>query len=530
MQQIEDLDIPTLTAIANFTGVWVSDYSKYLKTKQINCTENNQQFVSSNLEFFGLIIYGIFSINGFRLKNNKDNDKDTIPWRCDSNTKSFIKFEFINNGYPSNWVFTVKLTSLFASNYIMTVNTNLIHTITKLPNIQNWKVIFKISKALHFKSMISSVFNSPLSQSFALLIGNEIYQTYLKKFWNLWQLHFQNINELTYDENKIIQTFTKHKTLLESFKSFKNSNHKLPYSLLTLRHIYLAFLCHLILQHLEWESFGLSSSTSSSSLSVHDDEEKAMMIDNDTLYDTPQGKDIKDDDNDNEMKDNENENENNSNKNKLYDYSLMSNDVIATTVTRCMRYHRPFDMNYKIILPNGQDVKHIKIRYISMEHCALFIVNDKELLKCNLASPKVNIPLNRYINEDGEIKNLSGRYGLIKLLCQNIVRRAKDPLETSCKALGLMSSKVFSTDVLIILFGFLNWRDLMNFGYCSQLAYNISNESEIWKLMYMKEFMGSGMKDMNVANWKNKFLAQYIQRKSGTDDATQELIKKLMRQ
>ena len=144
MQAADDVDIPTLMAISNFTGVWCSDYGKYIAAKQESCKQNDQKFVSNNLEFFGLIIYGILKINGFKLKDNNDNDKDIIPWRCDPITKAFIKLQLIHNECPPNWIFTVKITSLFSTNYIMTITANLIHTITKLPNIQNWKLVFKL--------------------------------------------------------------------------------------------------------------------------------------------------------------------------------------------------------------------------------------------------------------------------------------------------------------------------------------------------------------------------------------------------
>ena len=138
-----DVDIPTVMAISNFTGLWVSDFSKYLKSKQTQCSDDNQ-FVSSNLELFGLIIYGVLTTHGFTLKSSDDNDELFIPWRCDQTTKAFIKYELVHKEYPSDWVFTVKITSLFATIYIMTINANIIHPITKLPNVQNWKIKFKL--------------------------------------------------------------------------------------------------------------------------------------------------------------------------------------------------------------------------------------------------------------------------------------------------------------------------------------------------------------------------------------------------
>ena len=408
--------------------------------------------------------------------------------------------------------------------------------------------IFRIKSAFDFNQLLAEVFKSPMSEKFARLIGNEIFQTFLKDFWNLWKLHLENINELTYDEDKIIKLWNENKKLLDSFKAFDgdndNSNNdkkrKLPFSLLTLRHIYLAFLCHLILQHLQWESFGNKDKKKKNNNNNHNEnnkdndddiemmdddneEEKAMMIDDDKLYgNTPQN----DDDDDNMKNDEELKQDG------LYDFSSITNDVIATRITRCMRVHRPFDINYKIILPNGKDVKYTKIRYISMEHCALIVVNDEEIQKCNLPSPKVRLTLNTYINESGDIKNLSGRHSLIKLLCENIVRRAKDPLSTTSTTLGLMNTTIFSTNILIILFGFLNWRDLLNFGYCSQLAYNISNNPELWKLMYKKQYQYVE-DDKSISNWKNKFLTSYVQQKqlkSGQDEATQDLIRQLLRQ
>lgn len=450
-----DIDIPTIIAISKMTGLWCSDYSKYLKDKQLNCNQNNQIFVKNNLELFGLIIYGILKFDGFILKNENDNDSNIIPWRSNS---GLIKFKLINNKYPTNWIFEIKITSLFSSNYIMTINANLIHKITKLPNIQNWKIIFKIKSSFDHNELLSELFKSPLSEKFAVLIGNEIFQTYLKKFWNLFNLHSENINKLTFDEDKIIKLFNENKKYLDSFenKKYLESKRKLPFSYLTLQHIHLCFLITLILQYLQFQSLG--------------------------------------------TKNNDN----------------ITNDMIATTITRCMRYHRPFDANYKIILPNGKDIKYTKIRYISMEHCSLIIVNDQELIKSNLPSPKLKIILNRYIDNKGNIKNLSGRYSLIKLLCNNIIRRAKDPLSTSLKQFGLMNNKIFSIDILIILFSFINWRDLLNFGYCSQIAYNISNESELWKSMYFMEYKHDNNNNntdhkTEVLNWKNKFIIKHKQ-------------------
>eukprot|EP01083_Nonionella_stella_P301517 1034850_1 len=269
-------------------------------------------------------------------------------------------------------------------------------------------------------------------------------------------------------------------------------------------------------------------------------EEKAVTIDDEELYGkTPQHPEEeasnKNNDNTDELygktpqhPEEEASNKNNDNTDELY----VNNDVIATTITRCMRYHRPFDLRYKVLLPSGKDVKYTKIRYVSMEHCALIVVNDEQLMQCNLASPKVKLTLNTYISEQGDISNLSGRKSLIKLLCDNIVRRARDPLATTSPALGLMNSKIFSLDIWSILFGFMHWKDLVHFGYCSQLAYNISNDPEIWKVVYEKEFGMQNVEKMTIANWKNKFMMQYMmmRQKSGTDQATLDLIRSLMQQ
>merc|ERR1712176_980997 len=149
------------------------------------------------------------------------------------------------------------------------------------------------------------------------------------------------------------------------------------------------------------------------------------------------------------------------------------------------------------------------------------------------SAPKVRIALNTYIDSEGNVKNLSGRHSLIRLLCKSIVRRAVDPFATTSSALGLMNSKIFSIDVLRAVFGFLDWRDLVHFGYCSQLANDISNESELWKLMFAKEY---GSNDTNTSNWKHKFLIFHVDKankkleKSGKDERTQNLIRRLQQQ
>merc|ERR1712146_875190 len=118
-------------------------------------------------------MFGILQSHGFKLKENADPEMVTIPWRSDSVTKSIVRLEPIHSEYPPNWVFSVKITSLFVSNYIMTINANLIHSITKLPNVQNWKVIFKIPSFFDYKLLIPELFKSPLDCAFAQLIGNE---------------------------------------------------------------------------------------------------------------------------------------------------------------------------------------------------------------------------------------------------------------------------------------------------------------------------------------------------------------------
>ena len=345
----------------------------------------------------------------------------------------------------------------------------------------------RLSKTLQYKQLIAELFQSPLSSHFAQLIGTEIYQNFVKNFWNLWTLHLQNINELTLDEDKIRKSFEQNKQLLDSFDSKK----KLPFSLLTLRHIHLTFLCHCILQHLQWQSFGMNKEENNNESDIEmneNEEEKASMVNDD--------------------------------------------NVIASIITRCMRNHRPFDLNYKVVKANGTDVKYTKIRYISMEHCALIVVNDEELMRCNVSAPKVKIALNTYIDSKGNIKNLSGRHSLIKLLCKSIVRRAVDPFATTSTALGFMNSKIFSIDMLCQIFDFMEWRDLLSFGYCSHLAYNMSNESELWKLMFSKVYGHPA--NEHVTNWKNKFLTFHLKKdethlvKSGKDKATLDLIRRLM--
>merc|ERR1712079_814721 len=191
-----------------------------------------------------------------------------------------------------------------------------------------------------------------------------------------------------------------------------------------------------------------------------------------------------------------------------------TNALIANRITHCMCNHRPFDLQYKVPTTSssssssssekGDTFKEIKIRYISMEHTALIVVNDEELQKCHIPAPKVKVVLKTYINEEGEIRNLSGRHSLIRLLCDNIVRRARDPLATTSTALGLMNSKVFSGDVLLLLFGFLEWRDLLHFGFCSQLSYGISNRPELWRLMYDQRFgVEQDAERFVLGNWKN---------------------------
>ena len=107
---------------------------------------------------------------------------------------------------------------------------------------------------------------------------------------------------------------------------------------------------------------------------------------------------------------------------------------------------------------------------------------------------------------------------LLLLLCKNIVQRAKDPLSTtstSSTKLGLINTKIFSIDILVILFSFLNFRDLLNFGYCSQITYNICNNTQLWKTMYLMEEYHVIDKDeiKSIVNWKNKFLTQFVRLK-----------------
>lgn len=188
----------------------------------------------------------------------------------------------------------------------------------------------------------------------------------------------------------------------------------------------------------------------------------------------------------------------------------MGNDVIAGTITRCLRRHRPFDLNYKMVTAEGLE-KNIKIRYISLEHTALVVVNARDLQQCHLPAPRVRVALSTFINDRGDIRNLSGRHSLIRLLCENIVRRAHDPLATTSNALGLMNSKVFSMDVLLLLFGFMEWRDLLNFGYCSQIAYGLSTRPELWRSAFERRFGNTGTQD--IANWKQQFLIQHIRQR-----------------
>eukprot|EP00485_Elphidium_margaritaceum_P003186 CAMPEP_0202689664 /NCGR_PEP_ID=MMETSP1385-20130828/4864_1 /ASSEMBLY_ACC=CAM_ASM_000861 /TAXON_ID=933848 /ORGANISM="Elphidium margaritaceum" /LENGTH=168 /DNA_ID=CAMNT_0049344819 /DNA_START=159 /DNA_END=662 /DNA_ORIENTATION=+ len=166
-----------------------------------------------------------------------------------------------------------------------------------------------------------------------------------------------------------------------------------------------------------------------------------------------------------------------------------------------------------------------------MEHMAFIVVNDAQLLQCNISAPKVRLSLGTYMSEDGAVSNLSGRHSLIRRLCHNIVRRAKHPLSAvdaggNTTASSLLNAHIFSMDVLLVMFAFLSWKDLLHFGYCSQTAYNISQSTELWKLMYGKEFeaMVEDEHAQHIANWKNKFLVQRLQQQTGEDQATKDLI------
>ena len=443
----------------------------------------------------------------------------------------------------TGWQFTFKIMSMSSQIYIVNIGSYLIHPITLLKIEHQWRIIIDFSR-LNNTNISKNLFDSfefkkngrsrkqkekcvELMNNLFLLnnqsyseILSSIYYTFYKKFWEEFVQHSTNIADFTTQETAIRKNFEKYalqQQLIPQFKkeydndidnnndnsnlsSNKKTKHLYIDKKLTtqqLRHIHLAFLCHLILLELQFEQFQEKDSD--------DDEDDEDENENDVDDDCDMVNKSNNNENDNDkdvtvlsrLKKSQNNNRNNGLKRKNVDIEMKIDGgrigLTARNVLRTLGEYRTFDSSYKIKIPKSSifigsirddeietDIKSIQTKYCPMGNCAIMIVKDDTLIESHLKPPKVIISLNNYITKYGEIINLTGSKSLIQLLSDNVVKRSIDPFSTMSESLNLFVGLPMTC--LSNIMKFCKFQDLVNFGLCSHLGYHISSFPQLWKV------------------------------------------------